>query len=92
MPNLINEANLFVILIALLISFFLLGFILASIIDRPSKKSKSNLEKAQENTVEENPKPSGSHEQGSQINIDEPSSHQAQQFNGYDYRYYNKYW
>ena len=46
--SLINEANFFVVIIALIIIFFLLGLIIGNIIDRPKNISKDKRKTSKE--------------------------------------------
>lgn len=107
MLNLINEANFFVVIIALLIVFFLLGFILASLLDRPKNTLTNNQTEIAEKPAVLN-KQIDTIGQGAQTNMKQPNLNQPNMnqpnMNQPDYkqpqghigdqknRYYNNYW
>lgn len=89
--NLINEANFFVVFIALIIVFFLVGLILGRLINRPKKDAKDKVKKP----LEEDNEASGQTDtlgQDNPDNMEQPYSGQNQRPRDYRSRYHDNYW
>lgn len=89
--SLINEANFFVVMIALLVVFFLLGLLSGRLIGRQKKASKEK----NKDTPDEESEASGQTDtlgQDNRDSIDSQSSGQSQRPYNYKTRYHNNYW
>jgi hypothetical protein len=89
--NLINEANFFVVIIALIIIFFLLGLLLGFIIDTPNKtpKEKKNSDIGKRKEQSELSDALG---QDKQESLDNKELGEIPRSRSPGSRYYNNYW
>jgi preprotein translocase subunit SecG len=89
--NLINEANFFVVIIALIIIFFLLGLLLGFIIDTPNKTPKEKKKDAIAGRKEQSA-PSDALGQDKQESLDNKEQGEIPRSRNPGNRYYNNYW
>lgn len=86
--SLLTEANFFVVIIALIIIFFLLGILFGRLTNRTSmEKPATPL-----NPINDKSKPSDTLGQDNQINDNIPDLRQNRRPNGSGNRFYNNYW
>ena len=86
--GLLTEANFFVVIIALIIIFFLLGFLIGRMTNRTSREKPV----AFSNTTDEKVKPSNAVGQDNQIDDNLPDLRQDKRPNDSRNRYYGNYW
>lgn len=89
--SLINEANFFVVFIALIVIFFLVGFLMGNLFDRP-KNTPNKREKNPKKEGKETSPQTDTLGQDNQNDLGNPDLGQNQRPQDYRNRYHDRYW